>query len=295
MTWIFSNLWQLLREAVADWFEDKAAQQGAALAFYSVLSLAPLVMISLAMVHLFLDEKAASTQFLAHIESMVGKEGAEAIGTMIDNSDRPATGTLAAIIGLVTLLFGASGVFGQLQDSMNLIWDAKPKPGGGVWAFLRGRFLSFAMVLGTGFLLVVSLLLSAAISGVGAYFTGLFPGMETLIHFAHEPISFGLLTALFAMMFKFLPDTKVAWRDVWFGALITAILFTAGKFLIGLYLGKSAVGSAYGAAGSLVVLVVWIYYSAQVLFLGAELAHTQAERRNKNRLANDSKPSQRVT
>lgn len=278
---IFSESWQLIREAIADWFHDKASQQGAALAFYSVLSLAPLVMICLAIARLFLDEKVATTEFLTQMESMVGKEGAAAIGAMIDNSDRPATGIAAASIGLVTLLFGASGVFGQLQDAMNVIWDAKPKPRSSIWAFLRGRFLSMAMVLGTGFLLVISLLLSAAVSGFGNYLGANWRQLEAIIHVLHELILFGLLTVLFAMMFKYLPDTKVAWRDVWLGGLITAVLFTAGKFLIGFYLGTSAVGSAYGAAGSLVVLVVWVYYSSQVLFLGAELAHAQAERRSR--------------
>jgi membrane protein len=259
-------VWEIVREAVSDWIEDKASVQGAALAFYSILSLAPLVVISMAIVGLFFDEKAATAQFFGQVQSMVGKEGAEAIGSMLQNSDKPKTGTLAAVLGIATLLFGALGVFGQLQDTMNTIWDVKPKSGGGIWDMIRRRFLSFAMVLGTGFLLLVSLLLSAAIGAVGQYFGGSRPEMEAMIHGGNEVVTFLVMTLLFAMMFKLLPDTHVAWRDVWMGALLTAALFTVGKLLIGLYLGKNAIGSAYGAAGSLVVLVVWIYYSAQVLF-----------------------------
>jgi len=268
-----------MREAVSDWIEDKASVQGAALAFYSVLSLAPLLVISLAIAGLFFDKSAASVQFLGQVQAMVGKDGAKAISSMLENADKPQTGTLAALLGIVTLIFGASGVFGQLQDTMNTIWDVKPKASGGIWTMIRSRFLSFAMVLGTGFLLLVSLVLSTAISAIGQYFVTSRPEMEATIHIANELVTFLVMTLLFAMIFKLLPDTNVAWRDVWVGALITAVLFTIGKLLIGLYLGKSAIGSAYGAAGSLVVLVVWIYYSAQVLFLGAELAHTLAERR----------------
>jgi membrane protein len=278
---ILRETWWIVHEAIKDWFEDKASAQGAALAFYSVLSLAPFVMISLAFIQLFVDKQTASTEFLRQVETMVGQDGAEAIAAMIDHGDRPAAGTFAAIVGIATLLFGATGVFVQLQDSMNMIWDAKPKQTSSWWSFLHARFLSLTMVMGAAFLILVSLLFSAAISGIGKYFVNRWPGMEILIHGAHEAISFVIISVLFAMMFKLLPDTHVAWRDVWFGAFVTSILFTIGKLLIGLYLGKSAVGSAYGAAGSLVVLVVWVYYSAQVLFLGAELAHTQAERRIK--------------
>jgi membrane protein len=274
-------VWGIIREAVSDWIEDKASVQGAALAFYSILSLAPLIVISLAIASVFFDANTATTQFLGQVQSMVGKEGAEAVGSMLQTSDKPETGTLAAVLGIATLLVGASGVFGQLQETMNMIWDVEPKAGGGIWDLVRRRFLSFAMVLGTGFLLLVSLVLSAGISAVSHLFAASWPEMEATVHLGNEVVTFLVMTLLFAMMFKLLPDTQVAWRDVWTGALLTAALFTVGKLLIGLYLGKSAIGSAYGAAGSLVVLVVWIYYSAQVLFLGAELAHTQAERRTR--------------
>jgi membrane protein len=275
----FSSTWAIVKEAASDWVEDKAAQQGAALAFYSVLSLAPLVVIALAIVALFYDAQQATAQFLSQMESMVGTEGAKAIQGMLENARDPGSGALASILGIVTLLFGASGVFGQLQEAMNTIWDVPPKTGGGIWGVIRTRFLSFAMVLGTGFLLLVSLVLSAMIAGIGRQLGQWWPAFEPLSHAANAVATFVVVTLLFAMMFKLLPDTKVAWRDVWVGALVTALLFTIGKLAIGLYLGKSAVGSAYGAAGSLVVLLVWIYYSAQILFFGAEITHAYAERR----------------
>jgi membrane protein len=255
---------------------------GAALAFYSVLSLAPLVVIALSIVSLFFDPKTATAQFLSQMESMVGTEGAKAIQGMLENAQEPKTGAVAAVLGIVTLLFGASGVFGQLQEAMNSIWNVPAKKSGGIWEMIRSRFLSFAMVLGTGFLLLISLLLSAVIAGVGQQLGHIWPALEPLSHLANEVATFLAVTLLFAMMFKLLPDTRVAWRDVWVGAVLTAVLFTVGKLLIGLYLGKSAVGSAYGAAGSLVVLLVWIYYSAQILFFGAELTHAIAERRGTN-------------
>ena len=275
----FQGAWQTIRKAAADWSEDKAAQMGAALAFYSVLSLAPLVVIALSIEALFMDARSAATNFLAQVQSMVGEEGAKAIQGMLENAQQPKTGAVAATLGVITLLFGASGVFGQLQEAMNTIWDVPAKARGGIWGMIRSRFLSFAMVLGTGFLLLVSLLLSTVIAGVGQRVGQIWPALEPLTHLANEAASFIVMTLLFAMMFKLLPDTHVRWRDVWIGAVLTAILFTIGKLLIGLYLGKSAVGSAYGAAGSLVVLLMWIYYSAQILFFGAELTHAYGEQR----------------
>ena len=270
--------WTMLREAASDWVEDKAPQLGAALAFYSILSIAPLVMIAIAVAALVFGEDAARGALLGQVKGLVGEQGAAAIREMLSHAKKPAEGTIAAVIGVITLLFGASGVFGQLQEAMNTVWEVPPKTGGGIWSFLRGRFLSFAMVLGIGFLLLVSLLLSAMIAGAGSYLSGLAPDLEPLWHAANGVVTFVVVTALFAMIFKFLPDTHVAWRDVWVGALLTAALFTVGKMLIGLYLGKTGLSSAYGTAGSLVVLVVWIYYSAQILFFGAELTQVYARR-----------------
>jgi membrane protein len=274
----FTDAWQILRAAGVDWVEDKASQLGASLAFYSVLSIAPLVIIALSVAALVLDEKAATTQFLGQMNELVGKEGAEAIAGMIDNAKKPATGIVATVLAVATLLFGASGVFGQLQDAMNTIWEVPPKKSGGWWNMIRSRFLSIVMVLGTGFLLLVSLVLSTAIAALGNEVGRAWPALEPVSHIGNAVVTFLVVTVLFALIFKFLPDAKVAWRDVWVGALMTAILFTIGKMLIGLYLGKSAVGSSYGAAGSLVVLLVWIYYSAQILFFGAELTQAYAKR-----------------
>jgi membrane protein len=265
------NIWGVLREAASDWVEDNAARMGAALAFYSVLSLAPLLMIALALASLFFDQAAARDQLMKQVGEMVGSEGAEAIRGMLDSGTK-AGGTTATVVGLATLLFGASGVFGELQSAMNAVWDVKPKATG-ILGMLKARFLSFAMVLGTGFLLVVSLLMSTIIASLHSSVRGAYPNLEILWHGLSLLVSFVIVTLLFALIFKLLPDAEVAWRDVWVGAILTAALFTVGKFAIGLYLGKSGLASGYGAAGSLVVLIVWVYYSAQILFFGAEITH----------------------
>jgi membrane protein len=273
-----SGVFGMLKEAATDWIEDKATQQAAALTFYSVLSIAPLLVISLAVASLVFDQKAARTEMVDEMGGLIGSEGEEAVEAMLDSADKPQQGTVATILGVITLLFGASGVFGQLQDSLNTIWEVKPKPGGGIWQLIRSRFLSMAMVLGTGFLLLVSLVVSSAISGLGTYLQNQWPGLESIWHVVNFIITVLMATVLFALIFKFLPDAKIAWSDVWVGAFLTAVLFSIGKVLIGLYLGKASIGSAYGAAGSLVVLLVWIYYSSLILFFGAELTQVYAKR-----------------
>jgi membrane protein len=272
------STWQTLRTAASDWMDDKASQLGAALAFYSALSLAPLVVIVLSITALFVDARQASEQFLSQTESMVGAQGTEAIRATLEHADKPKTGTLAAVLGVVTLLFGASGVFAQLQEAMNTIFDVPAKATSGIWATIRGRFLSMTMVLGTAFLLLISLLLSAFIAAVGTRLGHVWPALEPLTLAANAIATFVVMTLLFALTFKLLPDAHVPWRAALLGAFITAVLFTIGKLLIGLYLGKAAVGSAYGAAGSFVVLLVWIYYSAQILFFGAELTQVLSQR-----------------
>ncbi len=273
------GIWYVFQQAATAWVNDKASQLGAALAFYSILSLAPLLVLAIWVASWFFGQDAARGELLGQLEGMVGREGASAIQAMLENANQPALGTSAGILGLLTLLIGASGVFGQLQDSINTIWKIPPPSGVSIWVLIRARFLSFAMVLGTGFLLLVSLLLSALVAGFGRYVGGLYPGVEPLLHLANASVTFVIVTILFAMIYRLLPDTNVAWRDVWFGAIVTSALFTVGKSLIGLYLGKSGLGSTYGAAGSLVVLVVWIYYSAQILFFGAELTHVYSSTR----------------
>jgi membrane protein len=208
----------------------------------------------------------------------VGEQGAEALQAMIENAHQEDSGTFAAVLGVVTLLFGASGVFGQLQDSLNTIWEVQPKPGRGVWGFLRDRFLSFAMVMGCAFLLLVSLVVSTALSAATKFTEGFgeeFQWVGMLINFV---VSFAVVTGIFALTFKMVPDVKVAWRDVWIGAVITALLFVIGKFALGLYLGRSSMASSYGVAGSLIVLLVWVYYTAQIVFFGAEFTQVFANR-----------------
>jgi membrane protein len=195
---------------------------------------------------------------------------------MVAAAQKPAEGTVAAVLGAIALLFGASGVFAQLQDSLNTIWEVQPKPGRGIRGMIRDRFLSFAMVLGIGFLLMVSLILSAVLAALGAWMSSVLPGPEILMQVAHFVISFGVIVLLFAAIFKLLPDVEIGWTDVWIGAIATSFLFTLGKYALGLYLGRSAVASAYGAAGSLVIVLLWVYYSAQILFLGAEFTQAYA-------------------
>lgn len=283
---IVRETYHLFREAIGEWMEDKASQLGAAMAFYSILSLAPLLVISIALVAFFMgDQQTAKEQVSEQMHSLIGPEGADAMGAVIENAQEPGVGTVAALLGLATLLFGASGVFGQLQDAMNTIWDVPPKKHSGILDFLRNRFLSFAMVLGTGFLLLVSMVLSAVITGTADYLSEQMGGLVWLVQIASHVVSFVVVTLLFAMIFRFLPDADVHWRDVWIGAAFTSLLFSVGKYLMGLYLGTSSVGSAYGAAGSVVVLIVWIYYSAQILFFGAELTQVWSRRYGSKHLA----------
>ena len=271
-----AQLWKLLKDTFAAWSDDKVPRHGAALAYYTVLSLVPLLVVIIAMIGLIFGREAAQGYILEQIGSLVGPQSAEAIKEMIQRASQPSTGIVATLVATGTLLLGASGVFAQLQDSLNSIWGVKPKEGRGIWGLIRDRFLSVAALLGTGFLLLVSLVLSAGLSAFGKWFGGWLPAPEFVLQVLELVISFGVITGLFALMFKVLPDARVAWSDVWVGAALTSLLFTIGKFAIGLYLGKSDVGSAYGAAGSLVILLVWVYYSAQILLFGAEFTQVYA-------------------
>lgn len=270
------GLWRLLRQTFRDWSEDKAPQLGAALAFYTALSIAPLLVILLGVAAFFFGAEAASGRILDEMRSMVGEDGAEALAEMIASADRPTEGTLATVLSVITLLFGASGVFGQLQSAMNTIWEVEPKPGRGLWGLIRDRFLSLTMVLGSAFLLLTSMIVSAALAAMGTLLDRLPDSLHWAAQGIHVGASLAVLTLMFAMMFKFLPDVKIGWRDVMLGAAVTAVLFTVGKFAIGMYLGHSAMASSYGVAGSFVVLLVWVYYSAQIFFFGAELTQAYA-------------------
>jgi membrane protein len=271
-------LWELLRDTASEWSCDKVPQLGAALAFYSILSLAPLLLIVIRVAGLAFGEEAARGEIVTQIRDLVGDVGAEAIQAVIRSAQEPHEGSLAAIVGIATLLVGASGVFGQLQDAMNTIWEVKPRPDRAWHNYVLNRFLSIAMVLGTGFLLLVSLLLSAALAALFTFAGTFLPEVASLLELGSLVTNFAVITVLFALIFKLLPDVQVPWRDVWLGASLTTALFLAGKGLISLYLGRSSFGSSYGAAGSLVVLVVWIYYSSQILFFGAEFTKVFARR-----------------
>ena len=269
----------LLKATAFEWLDDQAPTLGAALAYYTVFSLAPLLIISIALAGLVFGAEAAQGQIFDQLRGLLGDASGKAMQEIVQSaSAEPKTGVVATVIGFVTLLFGASGVFGQLQASLNIIWGVQPKPGRGILGIIRDRSLSFGFILVVGFLLLVSLLLTAGIAFVGKQFGAMVPGMEALIQILNSILSLAVITLLFGMMFKILPDANIAWRDVWIGAFITALLFTLGKFALGFYLGRSGVASSYGAAGSLIVLLLWVYYSSQVVFFGAEFTQVYANR-----------------
>jgi membrane protein len=269
------NLWPVLKEAARAWSADKAPQMGAALAYYTIFSLAPLLLIAIGVAGLVFGEEAARGEILQQIEGTVGRPTAEAVEAMLSNA-RADTGKGMTLVGLITLLFGASGVFIQLQDALNVIWKVHAKSSG-VRGFVRDRLLSFLVVAGTGFLLLVSVVLSSLLAALNKYLTpSSLPGGVALWQGLHALVSLGIITLLFAMIYKVLPDARVAWRDVWAGAVLASLLFAVGKHLIGLYLGRSGVASTFGAAGSVVLVLVWVYYSSQILLFGAEVAHAYA-------------------
>jgi membrane protein len=270
--------WELTKETFSEWIDDKAPRLAAALAYYTLFSLAPLLIIAIGIAGLVFGEDAAQGRIMGEVQGMIGPRGAAFLQEMLAASREPSQSVTATVVGVAVLLFGATGVFGQLQDAMNTIWEVHQRPGRGWRGIATDRFLSFAMVLGTGFLLLVSLALSAAFAAIGEYVGGVLPVPEVALQSVNFGVSFGLTTFLFALIFKVVPDAKIAWRDVWVGAALTALLFSIGKLVIGIYLGKSSVASTFGAAASPVVLMVWIYYSAQILFLGAEFTQVYATR-----------------
>jgi membrane protein len=266
---------RLFKETAREFNEDKVPRLGAALAYYTIFSIGPLLLIAVAMAGIFLGAEAARGQISGELGKIFGPVMSKSLEEMIEAAAKPKSGTVATIIGVVTLILGASGVFGQLKDALNTIWNVETKPASGIVSFIQTRFLSMAMVLGIGFLLLVSLLFDAAVSALDPWLERLIGG-EALIQTLSILLSFAISVVLFAAIFRVLPDLKIAWHDVWLGAIFTALLFALGKWGLGVYLGKAAVGSAYGAAGSLVILLVWIYWSAQILFLGAEFTQVYA-------------------
>jgi membrane protein len=270
----------LLKQTFQEWLQDKAPQLGAALAYYTVFSLAPLILVLLAIVGVIFREDPAGAwdKITQQMSYLLDSSAVEVVQSIAQKASQPGKSTIATIIGVALALFGASGVFGQLQDALNTIWGVKAKPGRGIWGFLRNRFLSFAMVGGICFLLLVSLAIEALLKGFSHYVQSLLPGGVVIALAIYLVFDFTVVVLLFAMIFKFLPDVKIQWRDVWIGAVITAILFGMGKWLLGFYLGSGAAGSAYGAASSLITLLLWVYYSSQILLFGAEFTQVYAAR-----------------
>jgi membrane protein len=273
--------WGLFREAASEWSRHHAPRLGAALAYYTVLSLAPLLVVIVAVAGFAFGENAVRGQVYSEFKDLMGDRGAAIVQTLLKAAYRPGTGITASVLGFFTLLLGASGVFMELRDTLNYIWDAPSSGGFGVKNFLKYRFFSFAMVLGIGFLLMVSLVMSAIIQAAGDWLTSYLPVPAPVLEGINFLVTFIATTILFALMYRVIPEVHVDWEDVAIGSVITAALFAAGKFLIALYLGKAGVGSAYGAAGSLVVILVWVYYSSQIFLYGAEVTRTYA--RNKHR------------
>jgi len=271
-------VWSLLGETFFEWYEDRAPRLGAALAYYTVFALAPGLILIIALAGLLLGKEAAQGQIISQVQDLAGEAGAEAVRAAIESA-RNAGGSLVATgLGAVTLLFGLWGVFGELQDALNTIWGVTTRPGPGVIGIIRQRFWSFTMVVGIGFLLLVSLAASAWLAALGKFFSRFLPLPAAMMETTNALLSFVVITFMFAVIYKLLPDVTIAWRNVWTGAAVTAVLFTIGKTLIGLYLGRSTVASVYGAAGSLIVILLWVYYSAQIVFFGAEFTKVYARR-----------------
>ena len=267
----------LLKSAAKEWSRDKCPQLGAALAYYTVFSLAPLILVLLGVFGLIYgSNEQAREKILDQLRYLIDPSGVKVLQDIANSAAEPKAGILATAIGILIALFGASGIFGQLQDALNAIWAVKPKPSQGVWGFIRARFLSFAMVGGVCFLLLVSLTVENLLRGLHSYLQSIVPGGHYVGLGIFYVFDLAIIVLLFAMLFRYLPDAKIAWRDVWTGAALTAILFVVGKFLLGLYLGSGAAGSAYGAASSLITLLLWIFYSAQILLFGAEFTKVYA-------------------
>ena len=259
-----------LKKALTGWSDDKVTTMSASIAYYTVFSIAPLLLIAIAAAGFFWGPEAIRGEIFGSVRGLMGDDGARAIQSFVESASLSHSGVFATVIGVVTLLVGATSLFAQLQDSLNTIWKVKSKPHSGVWPLIRQRLLSLSLILVIAFLLLVSLLMSAVISAASKFAGGFLPGNKILWYLIDVVLSLGVTTVLFAAIYKILPDVKLAWKDVWTGAMITAILFTLGKIAIGLYLGKSSVSSSYGAAGSLVVVLLWTYYSAIILLFGAE-------------------------
>jgi membrane protein len=269
--------WSLFARSVSQWSAHKDGRLGAALAYYSIFSLGPLIVVAVAIAGLIFGQDAVRGEVSEGLRGLLGESGAQAINGMLAAADKPRQGIFATVIGFGALVFAAIGVVVQLKDALNTVWDVKTEPGKGLWGFARTYVLSFAGVLALGFLLLVSMLLTTALSAAGKYLGAFVP--EAALQLVGFAVSFLVIALLFAMMFKWLPDAEVHWNDVWLGAVLTALLFEAGKFLISFYIGKQGLESTFGAAASIVIVLIWVYYSAQLVLFGAELTNVRSKQR----------------
>jgi membrane protein len=287
-----SAWWSPLQETVSRWSEHKDARLGAALAYYSIFSLGPLIVIAITVAGLVFGGEAVQAQVFGALHGLLGDSGTQAIDAMLKGANRPREGIFATVIGVGALVFAAVGVVVQLKDALNTVWEVETPPGSGIWRFVRTYIWSLAGVLSLGFLLLISMLLTAGLSAAGKYIAPYLP--EAMLQIAGFLSSFAVIALLFAMMFKWLPDTPIAWRDVWLGAILTAALFEVGKFLIGLYIGKQGLESTYGAAASIVIVLIWVYYSAQLVLMGAEFTNVYARRygSQRNAASADRRPNE---
>jgi len=275
---------QVLRQTFVEWYQDDIPRFAASLAYYTLFSLAPFLIIVVAIAGWVFGEAAARGAVVSQIDYLVGDEGARTIEAILQNASKPHVGLFATLVGMITLLFGASGTFAELQSALNSIWDA-PQNGSG---WIRKRTFSFLLVLGTGFLLLVSLALSAALAAIGTYFYEVMPLPGPAVQVANLALGLLVISLLFALIYKFVPDVNVPWRHACIGGVVTGVLFSIGKTAIGLYLGQSGFASAFGAAGSVVVLLGWVYYSAQIFFLGAEFTRVYSKWRLDAEMRNPS-------
>jgi membrane protein len=284
------DVYSLTRDAAVQWWGDNAPRLGAALAFYTLLSLSPLILVAVGILGMICGQQTARQEIIRQTLETVGPAGAEVVRTVLSHAASTGAGIAATVVGSLVLLFSATGVFAALQNSLNTLWNAHPPSSGGVWALVKDRLLSFALVLGMAFLLLLSLLAHTVLTSLGGFLHQWLGNWTNWLWVLNGAISLGVAVLLFALVFKLLPAVELSWRDVWFGAIVTAVLFTVGRFLIGLYLRFAAAGSAYGAAGSLVVLLLWVYYSTQILFFGAELTRLYADRHGSGLHPQDAAP-----
>jgi membrane protein len=279
-------LWSIVKEAAVNWSNHKDSRQGAALAYYSVFSLGPIIVIAIAVAGFFFGSEAVTGQVAGSIKDLLGDTGAKAVQAMLADAGRPRQGTIASLLGLGALLSAAIGVVVQLKDALNTVWEVEATPGQGTWYFIRSYVVSLAAVLALGFLLLVSLMVTTVLAAFSKYAA---PHVaEWLLHFINSLVSLAVVTLLFAMMFKWLPDAAVDWYDVWLGAALTAVLFEIGKSAIAFYIGKQALESTYGAAASIIVVLIWVYYTSQIILMGAEVTHAFASHRGSIKARGDS-------